>query len=194
MNIIIVGCGKVGEALAEQLNENGNDITVVDIDSERVEYIVNKHDVLGVVGNGATHATLEEARFEDADLLIAVTGSDELNLLCCLIAQKAGNCQVIARVRNREVVRSVHSYAVCYVGVFVVSLLLLTLDDTDLITTFTAVTATLNNIGPGLEMVGPTANYAFFSVPAKLVLIFDMLAGRLELLPLLLFRPSTWKR
>ena len=93
MNIIIVGCGKVGEALAEQLNENGNDITVVDIDSDRVEYIVNKHDVLGVVGNGATHATLEEARFEDADLLIAVTGSDELNLLCCLIAQKAGNCQ-----------------------------------------------------------------------------------------------------
>ncbi|MBE6847491.1 MAG: Trk system potassium transporter TrkA [Ruminococcus sp.] len=102
MNIIIVGCGKVGEALAEQLNENGNDITVVDIDSDRVEYIVNKHDVLGVVGNGATHATLEEARSEDADLLIAVTGSDELNLLCCLIAQKAGNCQVIARVRNPE--------------------------------------------------------------------------------------------
>ncbi len=96
---------------------------------------------------------------------------------------------------DKEVVRSVHSYVVCYVGVFVISLLLLTLDDTDLITTFTAVTATLNNIGPGLEMVGPTANYVFFSIPSKLVLIFDMLAGRLELLPLLLlFRPSTWKR
>ncbi len=102
MNIIIVGCGKVGEALAEQLNEQGNNITVVDINATRVNDIVTKHDVMGVVGNGATHATLEEAGFEDADLLIAVTGSDELNLLCCLIAEKAANCQVIARVRNPE--------------------------------------------------------------------------------------------
>ncbi len=102
MNIIIVGCGKVGEALAEQLNEKGNNITVVDINAERVNSVVAKHDVMGVVGNGATHATLDEAGFEDADLLIAVTGSDELNLLCCLIAQKAANCQVIARVRNPE--------------------------------------------------------------------------------------------
>lgn len=96
---------------------------------------------------------------------------------------------------DQATVSSVHSYMVCYTVIFVVSCLLLTFDDTDLITTFSAVTATLNNIGPGLEMVGPTQNYAFFSGFSKLVMIFDMLAGRLELLPMmLLFTPSTWKK
>lgn len=102
MNIIIVGCGKVGEALADQLNEEGNNLTVIDLDSNKVQSVANKYDVLGVVGNGATHAVQQEANIEDADLLIAVTGSDELNLLCCLIAKKAGNCQAIARVRNPQ--------------------------------------------------------------------------------------------
>ena len=102
MNIIIVGCGKVGEALAQQLNEEGNNITVVDTDSNRVNDVSTKYDVMGVIGNGATHLTLKEAHIEHADLLIAVTGSDELNLLCCLIAKKAGNCQTIARVRSPQ--------------------------------------------------------------------------------------------
>ncbi len=102
MNIIIVGCGKVGEALAEQLNEEGSNITVVDMNAERVNDVSSKYDVMGVIGNGATHATLQEAGIDHSDLLIAVTGSDELNLLCCLIAKKAGNCQTIARVRSPE--------------------------------------------------------------------------------------------
>lgn len=102
MNIIIVGCGKVGEALAEQLNEEGNNITVIDLDAERVNTVAAKYDVMGYVGNGATHLTLKEADIDHADLLIAVTGSDELNLLCCLIAKKAGNCQTIARVRSPQ--------------------------------------------------------------------------------------------
>lgn len=102
MNIIIVGCGKVGSALAEELNEEGNNITVVDLDSDKVNDIISKYDVMGVVGNGATHASLEEAGILRADLLIAVTGSDELNLLCCLIAKKAGDCHTIARVRSPQ--------------------------------------------------------------------------------------------
>ncbi len=102
MNIIIVGCGKVGEALAEQLNEEGSNITVVDLNAQRVNDVSSKYDVMGVIGNGATHATLQEAGIDHSDLLIAVTGSDELNLLCCLIAKKAGNCQTIARVRSPE--------------------------------------------------------------------------------------------
>ncbi len=102
MNIIIVGCGKVGEALAEQLNEEGNNLTVIDTDSEKVKAVATKHDVMGVVGNGATHAVQQEADIKNADLLVAVTGSDELNLLCCIVARKAGNCQVIARVRNPQ--------------------------------------------------------------------------------------------
>lgn len=102
MNIIIVGCGKIGEALAEQLNEEGSNITVVDLNAERVNNVASKYDVMGVVGNGATHTTLQQAGINHSDLLIAVTGSDELNLLCCLIAKKAGNCQTIARVRSPE--------------------------------------------------------------------------------------------
>ena len=102
MNIIIVGCGKIGENLAEQLNEPGNNITVVDLAPERVREVAERCDVKGVVGNGATHATQLEAGIEGADLLIAVTGSDELNLLCCLLAKKTGNCKTIARVERPE--------------------------------------------------------------------------------------------
>ena len=82
MNIIIVGCGKVGSALAEQLNEEGNNVTVVDLDGDRANALAAKYDVMSVIGNGATHLTLEEAGISRAHLLIAVTGSDELNLLC----------------------------------------------------------------------------------------------------------------
>ena len=102
MEIIIVGCGKVGKVLAAQLNEAGNNITVVDINADRVADITNRYDVMGIVGNGATHTVLKEAGIDDADLMIAVTGSDERNLLCCLIAKKAGDCQTIARVRDPQ--------------------------------------------------------------------------------------------
>lgn len=100
MNIIIVGCGQVGETLAAELGAEGNDITIVDPVAEKVNAIVSRLDVMGVVGNGATHTTLREAGIEKADLLIAVTGSDELNILCCLIAKRHGRCNVIARIQN----------------------------------------------------------------------------------------------
>ncbi len=94
-----------------------------------------------------------------------------------------------------EVVRATNMYMMWYVLLFTVSVILISFDDHDLITNFTAVTATINNIGPGLGLVGPTGNFAFFSLPSKLVLIFDMLAGRLELFPMLvLFAPATWKK
>ncbi len=102
MDIIIIGCGKVGEALAEQLNEQGNNITVIDTDAKKLSEVSSKCDVMGVTGNGATHLVQQEAGIEHADLMIAVTGSDELNLLCCLIAKKAGNCKTIARVRSPQ--------------------------------------------------------------------------------------------
>lgn len=100
MQIIIVGCGNVGETLAEQLSSEGHNITVVDVDSDRMQNLVNSNDVMGVVGNGVSFAVQKEAGVEDAHLLIAVTGSDEVNLLCCLIARKTGGCHTIARVRN----------------------------------------------------------------------------------------------
>ncbi len=100
MNIIIVGCGRVGQTLAEQLNEEGNNITVIDIHADAVNDVAAQCDVMGIVGNGATHTVQAEAGIADADLLIAVTGSDELNLLCCLVAKRAGSCRTIARVKN----------------------------------------------------------------------------------------------
>ncbi len=102
MDIIIVGCGKVGRALAEQLNEPKNNITVIDINNDRAMEVAERFDVMHVVGNGATRVVLEEAGIDKAELLIAVTGSDELNLLCCLIAKKTGGCQTIARVRSPQ--------------------------------------------------------------------------------------------
>lgn len=102
MNIIIVGCGKIGQKLAEQLNQEGHNITVVDQKYNVVQDTINKHDAMGVVGNGATIDVLNEANIKDADLLIATTSSDELNIMTCLIAKKFGNCQTIARLRNPE--------------------------------------------------------------------------------------------
>ena len=102
MNVIIVGCGQVGQTLAEQLIDSGNNVTVIDTVYENVKALTDRVDALGIVGNGASHTTLDEADVQNADLLIAVTNSDELNLLCCTVAKKSSDCKVIARVRNHE--------------------------------------------------------------------------------------------
>ena len=95
---------------------------------------------------------------------------------------------------EHEVVRSTNVYFITYMIIFVVSVFCLTFENKDLVTVFTAVVATFNNIGPGLERVGPTGNFSHFTDFSKIVMIFDMLAGRLELFPLLmLFHPELWK-
>lgn len=100
MKIIIVGCGKVGTSLAERLSVEDHDLVMVDLSAEKVAEVSNRFDALGIVGNGASFNVQLEAGVESADLFIAVTGADELNLLCCLMAKKSGKCQTIARVRN----------------------------------------------------------------------------------------------
>lgn len=100
MQIIIVGCGKVGYTLVEQLSGEDHNIVVVDTKEDKVRSITEELDAMGVVGNGTSFQTLMEAGIKQADLLIAVTNSDEQNLLCCVIAKKAGHCKTIARVRN----------------------------------------------------------------------------------------------
>lgn len=102
MNIIIVGCGQVGETLATELGSEGNDITVIDLSAAKINAITSKLDVMGVVGNGATRSVQLDAGIEKADLLIAVTDSDELNLLCCMIAKKHESLRVIAKLQNPE--------------------------------------------------------------------------------------------
>ena len=126
-----------------------------------------------------------------------------IGILCKTMFKELGSYVLPKRVRKvemdgkplpHEVVRGVNVFLVSYLLVFTLSVLLVSLDGADMVTNFTAVAATFNNIGPGLELVGPTGNFAHFSSFAKLVLSFDMLAGRLELFPvLLLFYPGTWK-
>ncbi len=99
------------------------------------------------------------------------------------------------RIVEHEVVRGINAFFFAYILIFIVSLLIISFNGFDLITNFTSVTATLNNIGPGLGMVGPDGNFAAFSDLSKLTLIFNMLAGRLEVFPMLvLFAPSTWRK
>lgn len=102
LQIIIVGCGKVGITLIEQLSREGHDITIIDKNSAKVQNISNLYDVMGLVGNGASYSVQIEAGIESADLIIAVTDSDELNLLCCTVAKRVGNCAAIARVRTPD--------------------------------------------------------------------------------------------
>ncbi len=102
LKIIIVGAGKVGTALTEKLSAEGNDITLIDKNYEIVNKISTTYDIMGITGNGSSYSTLIEAGVETADLVIAVTDSDELNLLCCTLAKKAHDCATIARVRTPD--------------------------------------------------------------------------------------------
>ena len=102
LKIIIVGCSRVGETLIEELCNEGHDVTIVDTDRDKINEITGIYDIMGVVGNGASFGVQLEAGIKDANLIIAVTESDELNLLCCTVARRVGNCAAIARVRNPE--------------------------------------------------------------------------------------------
>ena len=102
LNIIIVGLGKVGGTLVEQLSKEGNDITVIDKNPAAVQAMSGLYDVMGIIGNGASYSVQMEAGIENCDLFIAVTESDELNLLCCTVAKRVSNCSAIARVRTPD--------------------------------------------------------------------------------------------
>lgn len=105
------------------------------------------------------------------------------------------NVRMNDRIVENNVVKGVNSYLLAYVMILVISSALISINGFDVTTSFTAVVTTLNNVGPGLEMIGPVGNYSAFSSFSKLVLIFDMLAGRLELFPImLLFVPNTWRK
>ncbi|MDR0315125.1 MAG: Trk system potassium transporter TrkA [Oscillospiraceae bacterium] len=102
MYIIVAGVGKIGENLAKCLTDEGHDLVVIDKDPNIVETVVNKYDIMGICGNAASYAVQLEAGVKKADLLISVTPSDELNIVCCLVAKTAGARRTMARVRNPE--------------------------------------------------------------------------------------------
>ncbi|MBQ2933658.1 MAG: Trk system potassium transporter TrkA [Clostridia bacterium] len=102
MKIIIVGCGKIGATLVESLESEGHDITVIDREQRVIDEISNIYDVMCVCGNAVDNDTLNEAGVSNAELLIAVTNSDEINMLICFIAKKMGAAYTVARIRNPE--------------------------------------------------------------------------------------------
>ena len=108
MNIIIVGCGRVGRSIAEQLNVEGHSITVIDERDDVFEKLSDTENIMALQGNGATYSVLGEAGVRSCDLLIAVTAADELNLYTCLLAKNAGVSSTIARVRNPEYISDVN--------------------------------------------------------------------------------------
>lgn len=107
MNITIIGAGKIGKSLIAHLLEENHNITLIETNASLLDECINNFDINGIVGNGASLAIQKEANTKDADLVIAVTGSDEFNILCCIVAKKLGNARTIARVRNPEYAKQV---------------------------------------------------------------------------------------
>ena len=102
MKIVIIGLGSIGKTILKSLSGEGHTITIIDEEKYRIESLIEKYDVLGVVGNGASMDIQNEAGVGDADVVIALTRSDELNILACLVAKKVGAQNTIARVRNPD--------------------------------------------------------------------------------------------
>ena len=137
---------------------------------------------------GSTGGGMKVSRF----IVMVKTMTKELNSY--IHPKSVKKIKMDGKPIEREVVRSINVYLITFMIIFVVSVFAISFEGHDLVTNFTAVAATINNIGPGLSMVGPDCNFGFFSDFSKLVIIFDMLAGRLELFPLLiLFHPAIWK-
>ena len=111
MNIILVGCGKIGQKIVEKLSqENEHNITVIDLRQSKVNEVANSCDVMGVVGDCINAEILEEAGVKESDILIATTGSDEVNFTTCLLAKKIGGCQTIARIRKPEYRKTINLF------------------------------------------------------------------------------------
>ncbi|MEA4934830.1 MAG: NAD-binding protein, partial [Lawsonibacter sp.] len=102
MKIVIVGNGKVGFSLTEQLVREGHDVTVVDVKEDSLRRAADMLDIMAVRGNGVSAVTLREAGVDSADLLVAATSSDEVNMVCCLLSKNMGTKHTIARIRNPE--------------------------------------------------------------------------------------------
>lgn len=102
MNIVVIGCGKIGSTILESLSAEGHDVVAVDNNAAVIEEITNTQDVMGVCGNGVDCDVLEEADVAKAQLVVAATGSDEVNMLVCFMSKKMGAQQTIARIRNPE--------------------------------------------------------------------------------------------
>ena len=102
MRVVVVGCGKIGRSIVESLVREKHELLCIDSDPSVISEIANAYDVMTICGNGASYDVLKEADIEKAELFIAITGSDEFNMLSCLAARKMGAKQTVARIRSSE--------------------------------------------------------------------------------------------
>ena len=107
MKIVIIGLGTIGKTILRALAEENHNVTIIDEKKDKIEELIEKYDVSGVVGNGASMDIQKEAKVKDADLVIALTESDELNIFACMVARKVGAKNTIARVRNPDYSRQI---------------------------------------------------------------------------------------
>ena len=224
MNIIVAGSGKVGETLIEQLSNENHDVVVIDTNPKIIEHLVNSYDVLGICGNAASYEVQKEAGVASSDVFIALCQSDELNILSCLVAKTNGVKHTIARVIilmksgireikrainprtvkcikldgavvENETISNVNSYFAIYMVIIGLSTIIVSFNNLDFTSTLVSVITCINNVGPGLNVVGPTCNFSSLSNLSKLILVIDMLIGRLEIFPMIiLLSPSAWKK
>lgn len=185
----------VGEALRHAAFQVGSIITTTGFSSCDFDlWPVLSKEVLVIlmfVGAcaGSTGGGIKVSRF----LILGKTLGKELKQ--SLHPQVVAPARMDGKLINQETIRTTNVYMAAYIFIFVASILLISLDGFDMVTNFTAIAATLNNIGPGLAQVGPMMNFGCYSNGAKLVMIFDMLAGRLEIFPMLvIFLPDTWRK
>lgn len=185
----------VGEALRHAAFQVGSIITTTGFSSCDFDlWPVLSKEVLVVlmfVGAcaGSTGGGIKVSRF----LILGKTLVKELKQ--ALHPQVVAPARMDGKLLNPETIRTTNVYMAAYIFIFAASILLVSLDGFDMVTNFTAIAATLNNIGPGLAQVGPMMNFGCYSNGAKLVMIFDMLAGRLEIFPMLvIFLPDTWRK
>ena len=108
MKVIVIGDGKVGRTIVEQVCQEGHEVVVVDTNYESIEQSIDKYDVMGIVGNGASYDILKSAGADKANIVIAATSSDETNILSCLIAKKLGAKSTIARVRSYDYINQIN--------------------------------------------------------------------------------------
>lgn len=146
MNVLIVGCGKVGSMIAKTLASENHNIIIVDEDSDKINALTSVIDCIGVVGNGAIQSVLLSAKVDECDYLIACTESDEINILTCLIARKNSKCRTIARIRNPE-----YSRQVVYI-----------MDELDISLTINPELATAHEINRILKYSSSLSSDAFF--------------------------------
>ena len=185
----------VGEALRHAAFQVGSIITTTGFSSCDFDlWPVLSKEVLVIlmfVGAcaGSTGGGIKVSRF----LILGKTLGKELKQ--SLHPQVVAPARMDGKLINQETIRTTNVYMAAYIFIFAASILLVSLDGFDMVTNFTAIAATLNNIGPGLAQVGPMMNFGCYSNGAKLVMIFDMLAGRLEIFPMLvIFLPDTWRK